>query len=182
MFPCLCCVWAHGSVFVVVCHVLLRSRLLVTRYLVPLFSLVTCPSRSLLVCQSVSTCSSSPLYCSPFPSCVACSLCSLPCVLLARLTFSSLYGIHPARLFVEYKVFCQSLVLSCPVLQAMSLVSSLHQPRSKTSAGPVALRVWSGDTSGSCQATAVNPRPPATQLSLLSAGLPSRTGRFSHSP
>ncbi len=64
MCLCLFCAWAHGCVFVCVGHVLPFSCLCISSYQAPLFSpcLSDCAHLFLLF--------SSPLYCSPFISCV----------------------------------------------------------------------------------------------------------------
>ncbi len=81
VFPCLFCVWAHGFVFVIVCHVLLSSYLLVSRYHAPLFNPCLSKSSHLFLVFSA------PVYCAP----------SLSCCQFVVLTTQFLEGRSPAE-------------------------------------------------------------------------------------
>ncbi len=66
VFPCLFCVCAHGSVFVIVCHIIHLSCLLVSLYHASLFSpcLSDCSHSPVPhVLRSFMLCSPSPLIC-----------------------------------------------------------------------------------------------------------------------
>ncbi len=153
MFPCLCCVWTHGSVFVVVCHVLLSSCLLVSCCHAPLFSpcLSECPPVPHVLLSFIW-----------FPSYFACSLCVRQCLL----ALSS----SPVILRIPSLVVCcfslssvPSLILPCPVLSGTVLSCRL-----RSCAVLARPWVWSSCATFSSLATAANHWPWA---SLLSGGL-----------
>ncbi len=129
MFPCLCCVWTYGFVFVWVCHVLLSSCLLVSHCHAPLFSPLfsECRHMSLSFSLCLFECShlffmfSAHLYCALVLSvCYSKILCICQCLLACLPILCAI--IHSQVVSVLHFLSFPRLIFLCPAGGATGLL------------------------------------------------------------